>query len=101
MENLPHDETAGHCGFERELPEDTVRYLLFIIDDQADARSTLQKLEVLRKEALNLFQDLAPDYLWQRDEFNLELKIENGTWFTYQKQAMSHADCGEFRTHLS
>ncbi|KAG9250153.1 SGT1 domain-containing protein [Emericellopsis atlantica] len=78
MENLPHDETAGHSGFERELPEDTVQYLLFMIDDRADARSSLVKLEALRKEALSLCQDLATDYIWQRDQFNLELKNENG-----------------------
>ncbi|KAI6779664.1 uncharacterized protein J7T54_007707 [Emericellopsis cladophorae] len=78
MENFPHDETAGHSGFERELPEDTVQYLIFMIDASADARSTLVKLEALRKEALSLCQDLATDYIWQRDQFNLELINENG-----------------------
>jgi len=78
MEDLPHDETAGHSGFERELPEDTVQYLLFMIDASADARTTLVKLEALRKESLSLCQDLATDYIWQRDQFNLELKNENG-----------------------
>lgn len=79
MEDLPHDPTAGHTGFERELPDNSVEYLLFIIeDDKSDSRNTLTQLEKARKSALDLCQDLARDYIWQRDEFNLELKNEGG-----------------------
>lgn len=82
MEDLPHDPTAGHTGFERELPDNSVEYLLFIIEgDKSDSRNTLAQLEKLRKSALDLCQDLTKDYIWQRDEFNLQLKNEGGECF--------------------
>lgn len=79
MDDLPHDPTAGHTGFERELPDNSVEYLLFIIDhDKTHSRNILQQLEELRKAALNLFSELTRDYIWQRDEFNIELKNQGG-----------------------
>ena len=79
MENLPHDPNAGHTGFERELPDNSVEYLLFVIHhDETHPRNILQQLGELRKSAFDLFSDLTRDYIWQRDEFNLELKNQGG-----------------------
>lgn len=79
MEDLPHDPTAGHTGFERELPDNSVEYLLFVIgDDTPESKDTLMQLEKLRRSALDLCQNIAKDYIWQRDEFKLELKNEGG-----------------------
>ena len=65
-------------GFERQLAENCVEYYLFLIDEQADTRHHLARLESLRKTAVQLSQSLTKDYIWQRDEFQLESKTENG-----------------------
>ena len=78
MPTLPHDPEAGLSGFDKELSENSVEYLLFVIDKQSDARALLAQLEALRKAALELCRSLTKDYIWQRDEFNLELKNERG-----------------------
>lgn len=78
MEDLPHDEQAGHSGFQHELPDNAVKYLIFLSDPKLDIRATISHLETVRKAALGLSQDLTRDYIWQRDDFNLELKNEDG-----------------------
>ena len=86
MEDLPHDAQAGRSGFERELPDNAVEYMLFVVDEKLDARATVSYLETLRKAAMELSKDLTTDYIWQRDEFNLELKNEQGkSYDTYLK----------------
>ena len=74
---LANDAASG--GFERELLENCVEYLLFALDGQADAQTQLQDLEAIRKAAMQQSQTLTKDYIWQRDEFNLELKTEDGS----------------------
>lgn len=71
----PQDSTFD--GFERQLPDNCVEYLLFI-DVHQDTRRQLSQIETIRKAALQLSNTLARDYIWQKDEFNLELKTENG-----------------------
>ncbi|KAF4121558.1 SGT1 protein [Geosmithia morbida] len=83
MEELPHDPTAGHSGFERELSDNSVEYLLFIIGPELDSRALLSQLESLRKRAMELCRDLTKDYIWQRDEFSLELRNEAGLWYLH------------------
>lgn len=78
MSTLLQTPEAGHSSLEREIPDNSAEYLLFILDEQSDARTTLSQLETLRKAALEFCRDLTKDYIWQRDEFNLELKNENG-----------------------
>ncbi|KFA72376.1 hypothetical protein S40288_05595 [Stachybotrys chartarum IBT 40288] len=70
-------------GFERQMAENCVEYFLFLIDGQADSRHHLSKLESIRKAALQLSQSLTKDYIWQRDEFQLELRSENGLTYLY------------------
>jgi hypothetical protein len=81
MSTLPHDPEAGLSGFDKELPENSVEYLLFVIDKQSDARALLSQFEALRKAALELCRSLSKDYIWQREEFDLELKNEGGKCF--------------------
>lgn len=78
MEDNQPTDTQAQDGFERQLPDNTVEYLLFIVDDQLDARKLLTELEVVRKAAVQLSQTLAGGYIWQRDEFKVELKNETG-----------------------
>ncbi|KAH7325117.1 SGT1 protein-domain-containing protein [Stachybotrys elegans] len=80
-------------GFERQLSDNCVEYFLVIIDNHADNRHLLPRLEAVRKAALNLSQTLTRDYIWQRDEFNLELKSENG--LTYLHGITDYGDAVE------
>lgn len=65
-------------GFPRQLPENCVEYILFVIDDQLEARRKLSALESVRKRAMQLAGSLTMDYIWQRDALNLEVKNDHG-----------------------
>lgn len=61
------------------LPEDCVEYMLFLVDDHnTDRRTLLSKLEALKRSALSYVKDVASDYIWQRDEFQLDVKNDQG-----------------------
>ena len=66
------------AGLERELPENSAEYHVFVIDPQLDPRKTLLRLDEVRKVALKLASELTQDYIWQRDGFNLQVKHEKG-----------------------
>ncbi|KAK2612138.1 hypothetical protein QQS21_001868 [Conoideocrella luteorostrata] len=71
------DNDKPELGTGRQQPtENCVEYYLFIIGQQLDNRLHIQELEALRKAATQLCQSLTATYIWQRDEFHLELKIE-------------------------
>ncbi|KAG6018631.1 hypothetical protein E4U40_008008 [Claviceps sp. LM458 group G5] len=65
------------------IAENCVEYYLFIIDHQSDHVTLAKTLETLRKAAVELCQSLTNCYIWQRDEFSLELKISHGLMFLY------------------
>jgi hypothetical protein len=71
-------EEAEVAGIDRQLPENSAEYLLFVLDDNLDARKTASQLEAVRKAAVQLCRDLAADYVWQRDEFQLEIQNQDG-----------------------
>lgn len=70
-EPRPGDEAFD--GFRMRLPEDCVHYMLFIIGDKS-----LGKLEAVRKAAVDKANELTKEYIWQREPFRLETKIEKG-----------------------
>ena len=74
----PAMNDTSHGGFERQLPDNCVEYLLFYLDSNSDTRKQLPYLETIRKSALQLSSSIARDYIWQKDEFNLDLKNEQG-----------------------
>ena len=74
------DRESGDAGPQSHLPDNSVEYYLFLLDEQGHARRGLSNLESLRKSALELAQSLTGDYIWQRDDFQLELKVVNGTF---------------------
>lgn len=76
--SLP-DVDAGR----RHANECRVEYFLFIIDRRADGRRLTEQLGALQKAALELCRSLADNYIWQRDEFRLELKTGQGQAFLY------------------
>ncbi|OIW26834.1 SGT1-domain-containing protein [Coniochaeta ligniaria NRRL 30616] len=87
----PGDE--GFQGFQMQLPENCIEYMLFILDAQVDNKKVLSSLEEVRKAALRLADDLTKDYIWQRDSFNLELKHEKG--LAYLWGSTDYGDCVE------
>ncbi|KAI0118130.1 SGT1-domain-containing protein [Hypoxylon sp. NC0597] len=70
-----YDSSEGNFGgFPRSLPENCVEYLLFVLNDEQEARSPLSELQDIRKAATNLCDTIAKDYIWQRDSFQLRLE---------------------------
>lgn len=67
-------------GFQRQLPDNCVEYMLFILTSapEKDSRKALSRLEAVRKEAVRLSDQLTRDYIWQRQAFSLETKTEKG-----------------------
>lgn len=70
------DEGLG--GFRMTLPENCVEYMLFLVDEGIPESHRLQNLEAIRKAAMKTVEELTKDYIWQREPFSLETKIENG-----------------------
>ncbi|KAI0198665.1 SGT1-domain-containing protein [Astrocystis sublimbata] len=71
---------ASHDGaeaFPRNLPDNQVSYMLFIIES-FEPRALLSELENVRKAAMQLCNSIAKDYIWQRDSFQLSTKREAG-----------------------
>ncbi|KAK0611147.1 SGT1 protein-domain-containing protein [Immersiella caudata] len=72
-ENEPRPGDPAFNGFRMRLPEDCVEYMLFLVGDK-----NLTKLEAVRKEAIEKADALTKDYIWQREPFKLETKIQGG-----------------------
>lgn len=77
-ENAVPEASCVNGDHQLILPENCVEYYLFLVDSQLETRKKLAQLESVRQSALKLSQDLTKDYIWQREEFNLELKTEGG-----------------------
>ncbi|KAG5758881.1 hypothetical protein H9Q72_012986 [Fusarium xylarioides] len=76
-------DNAEETNFKNQLPDNCVEYLLFFIDPQVDVRKQLAQIENVRKSAIELATTLTKDYIWQKDEFNLTLKNENGLLYLH------------------
>ncbi|RBQ65372.1 hypothetical protein FVER14953_05072 [Fusarium verticillioides] len=74
---------AEEANFKNQLPDNCVEYLLFLVDPQVDVRKHLAQVENIRKSAIELAATLTKDYIWQKDEFNLTLKNENGLLYLH------------------
>lgn len=71
-------DTTDQDGFTNQLADNCVEYALFVIDSRLDSRKQLAQLETIRKSALRFCESLTKSYIWQKDEFNLELRNEQG-----------------------
>ncbi|OAA49535.1 regulatory factor Sgt1 [Metarhizium rileyi] len=76
-----------------QIPENHVEYHLFLIRNQTGHQTQLQELELLRKTATNLCNTLLKDYIWQRDEFHLEVQSSQG--MTYLHGTTDYGDAVE------
>ncbi|KAL1844121.1 hypothetical protein VTJ49DRAFT_4973 [Mycothermus thermophilus] len=77
-------------GFRMKLPEDCVEYMLFVIGDKSD--SSLPSLETIRKAAGHKLNEMAPDYIWQRDPFKLDTKVQKGLGLPFLYGATHYGD---------
>ena len=68
----------GFEGFPKRLPEDTVDYAVYVVDPALDQTQKVTKLKQVLQETTNVTKELLKDYIWQRDEFALELKLDDG-----------------------
>lgn len=75
-EPRPGDEDFE--GFRMRLPEDCVEYMLFVIGEKTD--NGLPGLEAIRKAANQKLDEIAKDYIWQREPFKLETKVQKGAF---------------------
>lgn len=70
----------GFDGFPRSLPEDTVEYVVHVVDPKLSDAEAKSRLNEFSKSATELKRKYLKDYIWQRDDFNLQLRREDGVW---------------------
>lgn len=70
----------GSEGFSRCLPDDCVEYTISIIDSTLKDQYRREKLRKVQSSAISLTKGLLGDYIWQRDNFHLDLLQENGRY---------------------
>lgn len=84
METMSHEPVNhGHAGsenekFERQLSENSMEYMIFILDESLEGMKYLKSLEMINKEATKLMETVAKNYIWQRDDFRMELINKDG-----------------------
>lgn len=76
--DLPQDDLKwfgeGFDGFPKRLPEDTVQYVIYALDPKLSSESQVrEKLRDVEKAAKEQSKNILGQYIWQRDEFNLQL----------------------------
>ncbi|KAI0848703.1 SGT1-domain-containing protein [Daldinia vernicosa] len=84
---------GGFSEFPRGLPENCVEYLLFVIDSKLESRDVLSELENIRKAAMQLYDSIAKEYIWQRDSF--QLRIERDQDLVYLHGTTDYGDSVE------
>lgn len=68
----------GFDGFPKHLPEDCVEYNLHIIDQKLDEPTRRTRLRQVQQAARDLTKKLLKDFIWQRQQFGLELVQDKG-----------------------
>lgn len=69
----------GFDGFPKILPDDCAHYALYIIDAKLSDSQVREQLRKVQAAATTLTKKLLKDYIWQRDDFKLELVQQRGT----------------------
>ncbi|AEO67738.1 uncharacterized protein THITE_2050569 [Thermothielavioides terrestris NRRL 8126] len=89
----PRPGEEGFDGFRMRLPEDCLEYMLFVVGDKS--ASDLPSLETVRKAADQKLDQLARDYIWQRDPFRLETRSQKGLGLPYLYGTTHYGDSVE------
>lgn len=71
----------GFDGFPKKLPDDTVEYLVFLLDSNASDSQTASGLRTILQQVITWYKKAFKDYIWQRQSFNLELQKQHGKEF--------------------
>lgn len=94
----------GFDGFPKRLPDDCVEYTIHIIDAKLDSIAAIRtRLNRILKASNDLKRKLLPDYIWQRDEFELNLHPQPSSRSQPSSQSGSDAarrPCLRGRTHF-
>nr|POE48863.1 protein ecdysoneless like [Quercus suber] len=78
-EGLPLDDGLkwfgeGFDGFPKQLPDDCVEYVIYVLDENLkDASAFEKRLNQILDISKDWLDDLLKDYIWQRDSFNLKI----------------------------
>ena len=68
----------GFEGFPKILPDDCVQYTLYLIDANLSHFEIRAQLRKVQAAANLLCKGLLKDFIWQRDDFRLEIKQQDG-----------------------
>ncbi|KAL8999651.1 MAG: hypothetical protein Q9169_001611 [Polycauliona sp. 2 TL-2023] len=68
----------GFEGFPKILPDDCIQYTLYIVDSNLSHLEIRAQLRKVQTATVSLCKDLLKDFIWQRDDFRLELKQKDG-----------------------
>jgi len=63
----------GFDGFPKRLPDDTVEYIICVIDEKLSEAAIRSRLRDIQTAASALTKKLLKDYIWQRDPFKLNI----------------------------
>jgi hypothetical protein len=79
-QDIPSNFENGFEPFLKSLPDDTVEYVIYILDSKLADAQVRSRLNVILQAANDFTKNLLKDYIWQRDDFKLSLKREDGAW---------------------
>ncbi|KAI9738178.1 MAG: hypothetical protein M1834_008676 [Cirrosporium novae-zelandiae] len=85
--------SGGFDGFTRRLPDDCIEYTLFVLNSKLEEVDTRNRLREIQRASTELTKKQLKDYIWQRDNFNLELVREDGRSFI--RGRTNYGDCIE------
>ncbi|KAL8674314.1 MAG: hypothetical protein Q9168_001307 [Polycauliona sp. 1 TL-2023] len=71
----------GFKGFPKKIPDDCIEHALYVIDSDLSPNQIRAQLRKVQAAATALCKDMLSDFIWQRDEFCLELKHQDGLSF--------------------
>ena len=80
--DLPKDNLKwfgeGFDGFPKRLPDDCVEYVIYVLESAIQESERRESLRKIISAANALTKKLLKDFIWQRDNFRLELVREEG-----------------------
>ncbi|KAL8871378.1 MAG: hypothetical protein Q9174_002777 [Haloplaca sp. 1 TL-2023] len=71
----------GFDGFPKVLPDDCAQYMIYTADRKLSDFNVREQLRKVQAAATTLTKSLLNDYIWQRDDFRLELVQRQGHSF--------------------
>jgi hypothetical protein len=91
----------GFEGFPKILPENCIEYRLYINDGGTfDIPDGSSRWTAVLEEASKLRQTYLQGYIWQQDDFSLELKTDDGRYFMLLRENHQLTRSCRFRTFI-